>query len=93
MTARPTLMTAKEAPALVTMALADSAIDLAVTLGMSLALREGLHTTVLTALSRGDYHPAVDDVPGHLTYRDGDQIRVAVLSPESELLLRAYLER
>lgn len=86
-------MTTRETRALVTAALADSTVDLAVPLGMSLALREGLPTEVLAALSRGDYHPAVDEVPGSLTYRDGDQIRVATLSPESELLLRAYLER
>jgi len=86
-------MTAREARAVVTAALADPEVDLTIPLGMSLALREGLRTTVLSALSRGDYHPAVDDVPGSLTYLDGDQIRVAALSPESELLLRAYLER
>ncbi|UKY47430.1 hypothetical protein [Streptomyces inhibens] len=62
-------------------------------LAMSLALREGLRSTVLASLSRRDYHPAVGDVPGSLTYRDGDQIRVVALSPESELLLTAYLER
>ncbi|MBA6440655.1 hypothetical protein [Streptomyces sp. GMR22] len=52
-----------------------------------------MRTTILTALTRGDYHPAVDDVLGSLTYRDGDQVRVATLSPESELLLSAFLEQ
>ncbi|WP_128508391.1 hypothetical protein [Streptomyces inhibens] len=51
---------------------------------MSLALREGLRTTVLASLPRRDYHPAMGDVPGSLTYRDGDQTRVVTLSPESE---------
>ncbi|WP_369253738.1 hypothetical protein [Streptomyces sp. R35] len=89
MTERLPLMTTRETRAVVTAALADSHVDLAIPLGMSPALREGLRTEVLTALSRADYHPAVDDVPGSLTYRDGDQLRVATLSPESELLLRA----
>lgn len=93
MTGQPKLMTAQETRALVHAALADPDVDLAVPLGLSLALREGLRTTVLTALSRGDYHPAVGDVPGSLTYQDGDQIRVATLSAESELVLSTYLER
>lgn len=37
--------------------------------------------------------PAVGDVPGTLTYRDGGQVRVVTLSPQSELLLFAYLGR
>lgn len=87
------LMTAQETRALINAALADPELDLAVPLRMSLALREGLRTTVLAALTRGDYHPAVGDVPGTLTYRDGDQVRVATLSPESELILAAHLAR
>lgn len=86
-------MTAQETRALVNAALADPEIDLAVPLRMSLALREGLRAAVRAALTRGDYHPAVGDMPGTLTYRDGDQIRVATLSPESELILAAYLAR
>ncbi|MEU6557842.1 hypothetical protein ABZ915_47755 [Streptomyces sp. NPDC046915] len=54
-------------------------------------LREGLRATVLSTLSCGDYHPAVTDAPGSVAYRDGDQIRVVTLSPESELLPSAYL--
>ncbi|MFG2865500.1 hypothetical protein [Streptomyces sioyaensis] len=91
MTERQKLMTAEETRALVDAALIDPRVDLAVPLGLSLAFREGLRTTVLSTLSRGDYHPAVADVPGNVTYRDGDQIRVVALSPESELLLSAYL--
>ncbi|WP_190128441.1 hypothetical protein [Streptomyces mashuensis] len=91
MTEQPELMTVEQARALVNAALADDELDLAVPLGLSLALREGLPSRVLSALSRGDYHPAVDDVPGSLTYRDGDQVRVVTLSPQSELLLSAYL--
>jgi hypothetical protein len=83
-------MTAQEVRALTTAALADPAVDLAVPVGLSLALREGLPSTVLASLIRGD--PAVGDTPGALTYRDGDEIRVASLSPESDLLLSAYLE-
>ncbi|OKK02355.1 hypothetical protein AMK26_22040 [Streptomyces sp. CB03234] len=86
-------MTTEEVRALVVAAVADPTIDLAVPLGLSLAMREGLRSTVLATLTRGDYHPAVDDVPGSLTYRDGDQVRAASLSPESELLLAAYLSR
>ncbi|QCX82223.1 hypothetical protein C9F11_43215 (plasmid) [Streptomyces sp. YIM 121038] len=86
-------MTAQEITALTTAALADPAVDLAIPLGLTLALREGLPSTVLASLIRGDYHPAAGDAPGALTYRDGDEIRVASLSPESELLLSAYLER
>ncbi|MGW7696497.1 hypothetical protein ACWGMA_48250 [Streptomyces asiaticus] len=93
MTEPQKLMPAQETRALVNAALADPTIDLATPLGISLALREGLRTTVLTALTRGDYHPAVGDVPGSLTYRDGDQVRVVTLSPECELLLSAFLER
>lgn len=89
----PKLMTTQEVRALVVAAVADPSIDLVVPLHLSLALREGLRTTVLATLARGDYHPAVDDVPGSLTYRDGDQVRAASLSPESELLLAAYLGR
>ncbi|MEU5435455.1 hypothetical protein AB0G73_19040 [Streptomyces sp. NPDC020719] len=93
MTGRQKLMTAREIQAFVNAALADPAIDLAVPLGISLASREGLRSTVLAGLSRGDYHPAVGEVPGSLTYQDGDQVRVVTLSPESELLLSAHLER
>ncbi|MFD5890634.1 hypothetical protein ACFWHQ_32325 [Streptomyces sp. NPDC060334] len=56
-------------------------------------LREGLRPTVFTSLSRGDYHPAVDNVPATLTYLAGGQILVVTLSPESELLLSTYLDR
>lgn len=56
-------------------------------------LREGLRTTALAALARSDYHPAVGDVPGSLAYWEGEQIRVATLSAESELLLAGDLER
>ncbi|MFD7853351.1 hypothetical protein ACFV6B_03515 [Streptomyces microflavus] len=90
---RQNLMTVQQVRTLVNAALADPEVDLAAPLGMSLLFREGLKTEVLTSLARGDYHPAVDDVPGSLTYRDGDQIRVATLSLESELLLTAYLDR
>src|SRR5882757_4142681 len=93
MTGRQKLLTTQETRALVNATLADPTVDLAFPLGISLALREGLPTTVLTTLSRGDYHPAVGDVPGSLTYRDGGQVRVVRLSPEPELLLSAYLER
>ncbi|MFB1044226.1 hypothetical protein [Streptomyces chrestomyceticus] len=82
-----------EIRALVSAALADPSVDLAVPLGMSLAFREGLRRTILTTLFRGDYHPAVGDVPGSLTYRDGDEVRMVKLSPESELLLSAHLAR
>lgn len=85
------LMTKEEVRALVVAAVADPTVDLAIPLGMSLAMREGLRSTVLVSLSRGDYHPAVGEAPGSLTYRDGDQIRAATLSPETELLLAAYL--
>ncbi|MYT99976.1 MULTISPECIES: hypothetical protein [unclassified Streptomyces] len=85
------LMTNEEVRALVVAAVADPTVDLAIPLGMSLAMREGLRSTVLVSLSRGDYHPAVGDAPGSLTYHDGDQIRAATLSPETELLLPAYL--
>lgn len=91
MTDRQMLMTPQETRALVLAALAEPTINLAVPLGMSLALREGPRTTVLTGLSRGDYRPAVGDVPGSLTYRDGDQVRIVSLSLESELLLSAHL--
>ncbi|MEU7156013.1 hypothetical protein AB0A98_06150 [Streptomyces chrestomyceticus] len=93
MSEREKLMTTQQVRELVNSALADPAIDLSVPLAMSLALREGLRTTVLTDLSRGDYHPAVGETPGSLTYRDGDQVRVIRLSPESELLLSAHLDR
>ncbi|MFI0818246.1 hypothetical protein ACH4TX_16060 [Streptomyces sp. NPDC021098] len=85
------LMTTEEARALVVATLADLTVDLAVPLGMSLALREGLRSSALAGLSRWDYHPAVGDVPGSLTYRDDEQVRIVSLSPESELLLSAYL--
>lgn len=49
--------------------------------------------TALSKLSRGDCPPAVGDVPGSLTYRDGDRICVTALSSESELLLSAHLDR
>ncbi|MFS0695053.1 hypothetical protein [Streptomyces nitrosporeus] len=93
MTGQPKLMTAKETRTLVHVALADPEVDLTVPLGLSPALREGLRTPVLAALSRGDHHPAVGDVLGRLTYQDGDRVRVAALSAESELLLSACLER
>ncbi|MGI5337714.1 hypothetical protein ACQEVS_10095 [Streptomyces sp. CA-181903] len=91
MTEQPQIMSAEQAGALVGGALADDGLDLAVPLALSLALREGLPNRVLSGLSRGDYHPAVDGVPGSLTYRDGDQVRVVALSPQSELLLSGYL--
>ncbi|MGW0875340.1 hypothetical protein ACWD3Z_33365 [Streptomyces sp. NPDC002740] len=53
MTVRPTLLTTTETRAFVTEMLADSTVGRAVPLGMSLALREGLRTTVLAALSCG----------------------------------------
>ncbi|RLU76974.1 hypothetical protein CTZ27_38430 [Streptomyces griseocarneus] len=93
MTGRQQLMTAVEIRTLVNAALADPSVDLAIPLQLSLMLREGLRAMVLTDLSRGDYHPAVGDVPGTLTYRAGDQVRVVTLSPESELLLSAHLDR
>ncbi|MCZ4125989.1 hypothetical protein [Streptomyces sp. H39-S7] len=93
MTNEPKLMTKEEVRALVVAAIADPTVDLSIPLGLSLALREGLRSTVLVSLNRGDYHPAVGDAPGSLTYRDGDQIRAASLSPETELLLAAYLAR
>ncbi|RNF95440.1 hypothetical protein [Streptomyces botrytidirepellens] len=71
--------------------LAHPTVDLAVPLGRSLALREGLRTTVLAGLPRGDDHPVVGGVPGSLTYRDGDRVRIVSLSPESELLLSASM--
>lgn len=83
----------QEVRACVNAALEDDSVDLAVPLAMSLAFREGLHSAVLTKLSRGDYHPAVGDAPGSLTYEHGGQARVVALSPESEMLLSAYLER
>lgn len=86
-------MTAEDTRALVTAAFADTAIDLATALRASLALREGLRSVVLASLSRADCHPAVGEVPGVLTYRDGDQVRSAKLSPESELLVAAVLDR
>jgi hypothetical protein len=84
-------MPTQETRTLINTTLADPSVGLAVPLGMSLALREGLRTTVLASLSRGDYHPAVGEVPGTLTYLDGGQVRVVTLSPQSELLLSAYL--
>ncbi len=77
MTEQPKLMTARDIRIFVNAALADPEVDLAIPLGLSLALREGLHTAILTTVSRGDYHPAVGDVPGSLTYRHGDQFCVA----------------
>jgi hypothetical protein len=91
MTERPQIMTVEQARALVNTALADDNVDLAVPLGISLATNEGLPIRALSSLSRGDYHPAVGNVPGSLTYQDGGQIRVVTLSPQSELLLSAYL--
>ncbi|MEE1797365.1 hypothetical protein PUR57_01445 [Streptomyces sp. JV176] len=93
MSERQKLITAHETDALVNAVIADPSVDLAIPLAMSLALREGLRTTVLATLSRSDYHPAVGDVPGSLTYRGGGQIHMVTLSKESELLLSAYLER
>ncbi len=85
------MMTVEQTRELVNAALADDAVDLSVPLMFSLALNEGLRSSVLPTLSRGDYHPAVGDVPGSLTYLDGDQVHVVTLSPQSELLLAAYL--
>jgi hypothetical protein len=84
-------MMTEEVRAPVTTALADPTVDLAAPLGMSLMLREGLHATVLAGFSRGDHQTSVGDGPGSLNYHDGDQVRVGSLSPESELLLSAYL--
>ncbi|MEV0437718.1 hypothetical protein AB0I84_22970 [Streptomyces spectabilis] len=91
MTERAEMMTVEQIRVLVNAALADDAVDLSVPLMFSLALNEGLRSSVLPTLSRGDYHPAVGNVPGSLTYLDGDQVRVVTLSPQSELLLSAYL--
>ncbi|MGW7521751.1 hypothetical protein ACWGJ2_39925 [Streptomyces sp. NPDC054796] len=93
MAERQKLMTLQEIRALVNAALADDSLDLAVPLYISLAFREGLRSAVLAGVSREDYHPAVGDVPGSLTYRAGGQLYVVTLSPESELLLSAYLGR
>ncbi|MGW4490505.1 hypothetical protein [Streptomyces sp. NPDC004376] len=93
MTEQHRLMTLQEVHEFVKAALADDSLDLSVPLVMSLAFREGLRSTVLRGLARGDYHPAAGDAPGSLTYVHGDQLRVVTLSPESELLLSAYLER
>lgn len=93
MTGQHSAMTMQQVREFVNAALADDSIDLAVPVVMSLAFREGLRTTVLGRLSRGDYHPAVGGVPGSLTYVDGGQVRVVALSPESEMLLSAYLGR
>jgi hypothetical protein len=65
-------MTAQETRALVNAALADPTVDLAIPLGLSLALREGLRATVLSSPSRGDHHPAVGDVPGSLILVDAE---------------------
>ncbi|MEU8887301.1 hypothetical protein [Streptomyces sp. NPDC048442] len=92
MTEQTNEMPSGEAKALMNRVLSDPKADLAVPLALSLLMREGLHSRVLATLSRGDYHPAVEGVPGSLTYRDGDQMRAATLSSESELLLSAYLE-
>ncbi|GGU68608.1 hypothetical protein GCM10010211_37460 [Streptomyces albospinus] len=86
-------MTAEEIRKLVTAALTDPTVDLATPLALTLAFREGLRNAALADLARGDYHPAVGDVSGSLTYRHGDQVRIVSLSPESELLLAAYLGR
>lgn len=72
---------------------ADPTVDLSVPVMASLAMREGLRTAVLPTLKRGDYHPAVGDVPGTLTYRAGGQTLAVSLSPETELLLAAYMDR
>ncbi|MEU0839520.1 hypothetical protein ABZ370_08620 [Streptomyces sp. NPDC005962] len=71
MTEQPKLMTVEETRTLVVAAVADPAVGLAAPLGLSLGLRDELRSAVLDTLNRGDYHPAVDDVPGSLTYRDG----------------------
>jgi hypothetical protein len=92
MTGQHSAMTMQQVREFINAALADS-VDLAVPVAMSLASREGLRTTVLSRLSRGDYHPAVGDAPGSLTYVDGGQVRGVALSPESEMLLSAYLGR
>ncbi|MEV0443519.1 hypothetical protein AB0I84_18510 [Streptomyces spectabilis] len=93
MTKEPKLMTMEEVQALVNAALADPTIDLSAPTMMSLAMREGMRANLLGALNRGDYHPAVGDAPGSLTYRAGGQVSTVPLSPESELLLSAYLNR
>ncbi|MFJ9848362.1 hypothetical protein [Streptomyces sp. NPDC101150] len=85
------LMTVEEARAPVNAALADPGVGLAVPLGLSLAPRAGLPATARSTLRRGDYHPAAADVPGSVTYGDGDQIRVVTFSNESERLLSACL--
>ncbi|MFI1796624.1 hypothetical protein ACH427_04590 [Streptomyces sp. NPDC020379] len=93
MARRQRLMTAEEVRALVNAALADPTVNLAAPLMFSLMSRESLRLENLSGISRGDYHPAVDDVRGSLTYRDGDWLRAVTLSQESELLLAAYLDR
>ncbi|KPI02902.1 hypothetical protein OK074_5052 [Actinobacteria bacterium OK074] len=86
-------MTDQDIQTFVNATLADLNVDLSVPLAISLAGREGLRTEALTSSSRGDYHPAVGDVPGSLTYRDRDRLQIVALSPGSELILSAYLER
>ncbi|MCX5238955.1 hypothetical protein OG824_27510 [Streptomyces prunicolor] len=93
MTGPHRLMAQQEIRDLINAALADPMVDLAVPLTMSLVFREGLRATVLTEVSRANYHPAVGEAPGSLTYRAGHRILAVTLSPESELLLSAYLER
>lgn len=53
----------------------------------------GLRTAVLASLPRADYHPAAGEAAGVLTYCDGDQVRSAKLSWESEVLGAAVLDR
>ncbi|MFE9601525.1 hypothetical protein [Streptomyces hokutonensis] len=93
MTGLHRLMTQQGAQDLINAALADPTVDLAVPLTMSLVLREGLRATALREVSRANYHPAVGEAPGSLTYRAGHRILLVTLSPESELLLSAYLDR
>ncbi|MFF8432809.1 hypothetical protein [Streptomyces bacillaris] len=93
MTEPKNLMTADEIRALVVAAVADPSVNLSIPLTMSLAFREGMRSDVLARLKRGDYHPAVGEAPGSLTYQHGEQVRSVSLSPESELLLAAYLKR
>ncbi|MGW4441942.1 hypothetical protein [Streptomyces sp. NPDC004682] len=93
MTEQCRLMTLQEVHEFVKAALTDDNVDLSVPVTMSLALREGLRSAVVRGLTRGDYHPAVGDVPGSLTYDHDGQLQMVTLSPESELLLSAYLDR
>ncbi|MFC1435312.1 hypothetical protein ACEZDB_32200 [Streptacidiphilus sp. N1-3] len=89
----PSFITSEQIDELVSGALADPSIDLALPLALSFSMREGLRRSVMTGLSRADYQPAVDGAPGLLTYLVGGQLHSVSLSPESELLLSAYLDQ